>query len=50
VVEKSNVEPVVEITKMIDVLRAYQATTEMTKQSEEMYRRAIEQLGSVPQA
>jgi flagellar basal-body rod protein FlgF len=50
VVEKSNVEAVVEITKMIDVLRAYQATTEMTKQSEEMYRRAIEQLGSVPSA
>ena len=50
VVEKSNVEPVVEITKMIDVLRAYQSITEMTKQSEDMYRRAIEQLGSVPQA
>ena len=50
VVEKSNVEAVIEITKMIDVLRAYQASTEMTKQSEEMYRRAIEQLGSVPSA
>jgi flagellar basal-body rod protein FlgF len=50
VVEKSNVEPVVEITKMIDVLRAYQSMTEMTKASEELEKRAIEQLGTVPQA
>jgi flagellar basal-body rod protein FlgF len=50
VIEKSNVEPVVEITKMIDVLRAYQAVTEMTQESEDMYRRALEQLATVPQA
>jgi len=35
---------------MIDVLRAYQATTEMTQASEELLKRAIEQLGTVPQA
>ena len=50
VMEKSNVEPVVEITKMIDVLRAYQAVTKMTQDSEDMYRRALEQLANVPQA
>ena len=50
VIEKSNVEPVIEITRMIDVLRAYQAMSEMTKASEEVEQRAIEQLGTVPQA
>jgi flagellar basal-body rod protein FlgF len=50
VIEKANVEPVIEITRMIDVLRAYQATTEMTQASEELLKRAIEQLGTVPQA
>jgi flagellar basal-body rod protein FlgF len=49
-IERSNVEPVVEITKMIDVMRAYQASTEMTKASEDLLKRAIEQLGIVPQA
>ena len=49
-VEKSNVEPVIEITRMIDVLRAYQATTEMTKASEDLLKRAIEKLGAPPQA
>jgi flagellar basal-body rod protein FlgF len=48
--ERGNVEPVVEITRMIEVLRAYQATTEMTQASEELLKRAIEQLGAVPQA
>jgi flagellar basal-body rod protein FlgF len=50
VMEKGNVEPVVEITKMIEVMRAYQATTEMTQASEELLKRAIEKLGTVPQA
>ena len=49
VIEKGNLEPVVEITKMIDVMRAYQASVEMTKGSEELLKRAIEQLGAVPQ-
>jgi flagellar basal-body rod protein FlgF len=50
VLERSNVEPVIEITRMIDVLRAYQATSEMTQASEDLLKRAIEQLGTVPQA
>jgi flagellar basal-body rod protein FlgF len=48
--ERANVEPVVEITRMIEVLRAYQATTEMTQANEELLKQAIEQLGAVPQA
>ena len=50
VIEKSNVEPVIEISRMIEVMRAYQATSEMTQASEDLLKRAIEQLGTVPQA
>ncbi len=50
VIEKSNVEPVIEISRMIELMRAYQSTTEMTKAGEELLKRAIEQLGTVPQA
>lgn len=50
VLERSNVEPVIEIARMIDALRAYQSTTEMTQAGEELLRKAIEQLGSIPQA
>jgi flagellar basal-body rod protein FlgF len=49
VMEKSNVEPVIEISRMIELMRAYQATTEMTKSGEELLKRAIEKLGTVPQ-
>jgi len=49
-IEKSNVEPVIEISRMIELMRAYQSTTEMTKAGEELLKRAIEQLGTVPQA
>jgi hypothetical protein len=35
---------------MIDVLRAYQAMTEMTKANEDLLKRAIEKLGAPPQA
>ena len=50
VIEKSNVEPVIEISRMIELMRAYQATTEMTKAAEELLKRAIEKLGTVPQS
>jgi flagellar basal-body rod protein FlgF len=50
VIEKSNVEPVVEITRMIDVMRAYQASVELTKSGEELLKQAIEKIGAVPQA
>jgi flagellar basal-body rod protein FlgF len=49
-IERSNVEPMIEITRMIEVLRAYQSTTDLTQSSEDLLKRAIQQLGAVPQA
>jgi flagellar basal-body rod protein FlgF len=49
-VERSNVEPVIEIAHMIDVLRAYQASADLTKSGEDLLKQAIEKLGAVPSA
>lgn len=46
--EESNVQPVVEISRMVDVMRAYQATATMTKSQEDLLRQAIDKLGSTP--
>ena len=46
--EGSNVQPVVEISRMIDVMRAYQATATMTKSQEDLLRQAIDKLGATP--
>jgi flagellar basal-body rod protein FlgF len=50
IIEKSNVEPVVEITRMIDIMRAYQASADLTKSGEDLLKQAIEKIGAVPQA
>lgn len=44
-VEQSNVQPVVEMTRMIDVTQTYVATTRMVQNLGDLQRRAIEQLG-----
>lgn len=46
--EGSNVSPVIEITHMVDVMRAYQMTATMTNSEEQMMRQAIDKLGSTP--
>ena len=46
-IERSNVEPVVEMTKMIEVLRAYQHATETLNATDELIRRATQKLGDV---
>ena len=46
--EASNVEPVIEISKMIDVMRAYQATSSLTQSHEDLMRQAIDKLGAMP--
>lgn len=46
-IERSNVEPVVEMTQMIEVLRAYQHSTETLNATDEMIRRATQRLGEV---
>lgn len=47
-IEKSNVEPVIEIAHMIEVMRAYQSCASLTQSGEDMLNKAIEKLGSVP--
>jgi flagellar basal-body rod protein FlgF len=46
-VERSNVEPVLEMTKMIEVLRAYQHSTETLNATDDLIRRALQKLGEV---
>jgi flagellar basal-body rod protein FlgF len=46
--EASNVQPVIEISHMIEVMRAYEATSTLSKSQEDMMRQAIEKLGQMP--
>ena len=46
--EASNVQPVIEISHMIEVMRAYEATASLSKSQEDMLRQAINQLGQMP--
>ena len=45
--ESSNVQPVIEISRMIEVMRSYEATASLDKSTEDMKRQAIEKLGTV---
>ncbi len=45
--EQSNVVPIVEMTTMIDVMRAYTASSQMLKQSDDLSQQAINALGKV---
>ena len=44
--ESSNVEPVTEISHMIEIMRAYQATASLTQQQETLLSQAIDKLGT----
>lgn len=46
-IERSNVEPVYEMTQMIEVLRAYQHSTEQLNATDDLIRRALQRLGEV---
>jgi len=46
--EASNVQPVIEISHMIEVMRAYEATASLSKSEEDMMRQAIDRLGQMP--
>jgi flagellar basal-body rod protein FlgF len=50
ILEGSNVQPVIEITHMIDVTRAYQMTATLSSSQEDLMRQAISQLGAMPTA
>lgn len=45
--ESSNVQPVIEISRMIEVMRSYEATSTLAKSSEDMKRQAIQKLAAV---
>ncbi len=46
-VETSNVQPVAEITRMIEVMRKYQSASQLTQNEDELTRKAIDQLSRV---
>ncbi|BCW88162.1 Flagellar basal-body rod protein FlgG [Alphaproteobacteria bacterium SO-S41] len=43
--EQSNVQPVVEMVRMIETMRSYQASTELLNAGEDLTRRAVQKLG-----
>lgn len=47
-IESSNVQPVVEMSHMLEVMRSYQATASLSQSQEDLMRRAIDKLGSMP--
>jgi flagellar basal-body rod protein FlgF len=47
-VEKSNVSGVVEITRLIEISRAYQQVATLLQQQSDMHKNAIQQLANVP--
>jgi flagellar basal-body rod protein FlgF len=46
--EGSNVSPVIEISHMVEVMRAYQTTATLSSSQEDLMRQAIDKLGSIP--
>jgi flagellar basal-body rod protein FlgF len=46
--ESSNVQPVIEISHMVEVMRSYEATASLSNSQEDLMRQAIDKLGSMP--
>ncbi|MBJ6122111.1 flagellar hook-basal body complex protein [Sphingomonas mollis] len=46
-IEASNVEPIVETTQMVEILRAYQSSMKMSQDMDDLRRRAIDRLGKL---
>jgi flagellar basal-body rod protein FlgF len=46
--EGSNVSPVIEISHMVEVMRAYEATASLSASQEELLRNAVDKLGQMP--
>ena len=44
-VERSNVQPMLEITSLIDITRAYERVSQMMSSNQDLSRSAIERLG-----
>ena len=50
VVEKSNVQPISELTRMIETVRAYTSVSQTVSQAQDLRREAIERLGTPPRS
>jgi len=46
-IESSNVQPILQITDMIEVSRAYERMTKLIDQTADLDRQAIERLGKI---
>jgi flagellar basal-body rod protein FlgF len=46
-IEESNVLPIIEMTTMVELMRAYNSTAQLIKQAEEMTQRAVHDLGTI---
>lgn len=46
-IERSNVQGVVEVTRMIEITRSYQAVSKMISDGDDLSRKAIEELGTI---
>jgi len=46
-IEKSNVQPIVETTRLIEITRAYQAISSLMQQTQDLRKSAIERLGDI---
>jgi flagellar basal-body rod protein FlgF len=46
--EGSNVQPVLEISHMIEIMRAYETTATLTSSQEDLQRQSIDKLGAMP--
>lgn len=46
-VEASNVQPIIEMTDMMTIMRSYQSVSKFIEQAEDISRRAVERLGQV---
>ena len=47
VLETSNVNPILEMTRMIDVLRSYQGTQKLAQTDHDLQRRAVRDIAAV---
>jgi flagellar basal-body rod protein FlgF len=50
IVEQSNVRPVIEITKMMNLVRTYEQVAQAMSQASDLNKEAIKELGQTPQA
>ncbi len=43
-------QPLIEMTKMIEMVRAYQSVSDLMQRADELSRQTIREIGQIPQA